>query len=60
MRASLLTGVLGLQPQPTVAEALGWLLYAIPMTLYVLWPARTVAAPRPSTAPALPVAEEVR
>lgn len=37
---SLLTGTLGIQPAPTVIEALGYLLYAIPMTLYVLWPDR--------------------
>lgn len=36
--SSLLTGVLGLQPQPTVGEAAGWLIYCIPMVLYVLWP----------------------
>ena len=36
--SSLLTGVLGLQPQPTVGEAAGWLIYCIPMLLYVLWP----------------------
>ena len=30
IRASLITGMLGLQPQPTVAEVVGWLLYAIP------------------------------
>ncbi|HEY7398456.1 MAG TPA: iron uptake system protein EfeO, partial [Gaiellaceae bacterium] len=36
--SSLLTGVLGLQPQPTVGEAAGWLLYAIPMLAIVLWP----------------------
>ena len=36
--ASLLTGVLGLQPKPTVIEAVGWLVYAIPMLAYVLWP----------------------
>jgi FTR1 family protein len=36
--SSLLTGVLGLQPQPTVGEAAGWLLYAIPMLVIVLWP----------------------
>ena len=36
--SSLLTGVLGLQPQPTVGEAAGWLLYCVPMLLYVLWP----------------------
>jgi high-affinity iron transporter len=38
--ASLLTGMLGLQPQPTVIEAAGYLLYAVPMVLYVLWPDR--------------------
>ena len=38
--SSLLTGVLGLQPQPTVGEAAGWLIYAIPMLAIVLWPAR--------------------
>jgi high-affinity iron transporter len=37
---SLLTGMLGLQPQPTVIEALAYLLYAIPMGLYVIWPDR--------------------
>jgi high-affinity iron transporter len=38
--SSLLTGVLGLQPQPTVGEAAGWLVYAIPMLAFVLWPER--------------------
>lgn len=37
---SLLTGMLGLQPTPTVGEALVYLLYAVPMALYVLWPDR--------------------
>jgi high-affinity iron transporter len=37
---SLLTGMLGLQPQPTVGEALVYLLYAVPMALYVIWPDR--------------------
>jgi high-affinity iron transporter len=40
VRASLITGMLGLQPVPTTAEVLAWLLYAIPMGLYVLWPQR--------------------
>jgi high-affinity iron transporter len=40
VRASLLTGMLGLQPVPTVAEVTSWLLYALPMSLYVLWPHR--------------------
>ena len=35
---SLLTGMLGLQPQPTVIEAMVYLLYAVPMAAYVLWP----------------------
>jgi high-affinity iron transporter len=38
--ASLVTGMLGLQPVPTVAEVAAWLLYAVPMSLYVLWPQR--------------------
>ena len=42
--SSLLTGVLGVQPQPTVGEAIGWLIYLVPMMVYVLWPGR----PRPS------------
>jgi high-affinity iron transporter len=48
VRASLLTGMLGLQPIPSVAEVVAWLTYAVPMSLYVLWPqrpGRTQAAP---------------
>ncbi len=52
IRASLLTGMLGLHPIPTVAEVVAWLAYAVPMSLYVLWPQRprraqvaSVAAP---------------
>jgi high-affinity iron transporter len=37
---SLLTGMLGLQPQPTVGEVLIYALYAVPMALYVIWPDR--------------------
>jgi len=37
---SLLTGMLGLQPTPTVGEAAIYLLYAVPMAIYVLWPDR--------------------
>jgi high-affinity iron transporter len=38
--SSLLTGMLGLQPLPTDVEAGLYLLYAVPMLLYVLWPQR--------------------
>jgi len=40
VRGSLITGMFGLQPQPTVGEALAWLLYAVPMVLFVVWPYR--------------------
>jgi high-affinity iron transporter len=48
--SSLLTGVLGLRPEPTVVEAAGWLLYAVPMLAYVLLPRRPRLRPAPSTA----------
>ncbi|HUA74036.1 MAG TPA: iron uptake transporter permease EfeU [Solirubrobacteraceae bacterium] len=38
--SSLLTGMLGLQPRPTDGEVLVYLLYAVPMLLFVLWPAQ--------------------
>lgn len=38
--ASLLTGMLGLRPHPTVIEAAAYLAYAIPMGYYVLRPQR--------------------
>jgi high-affinity iron transporter len=37
---ALLTGMLGLQPSPTIGETTIYLLYAVPMTIYVLWPDR--------------------
>jgi high-affinity iron transporter len=52
VRAALLTGMLGLRPEPTVGEALGWLLYAVPVGLYVLWPDRWLPSPRRQPAPA--------
>jgi high-affinity iron transporter len=49
--AALLTGMLGLQPQPSVAEALAYVLYLVPMLVFVLWPQRRPA----TTSPARPV-----
>jgi high-affinity iron transporter len=43
---SLLTGMLGLQPQPTTIEVSVYLLYAVPMALYVLWPDNLRKRPR--------------
>ena len=34
----LITGLLGIYPFPTDAEVLVWLLYAVPMLAFVLWP----------------------
>jgi high-affinity iron transporter len=49
---SLLTGMLGLQPEPTVIEAAAYLLYAVPMGLYVLWPDRRRTRPERAEVPA--------
>ncbi len=38
VRSALLTGMLGLQPRPVAAEVSGYLLYAVPMLLVILWP----------------------
>lgn len=40
IRGALITGVLGIPPQPVVIQALGWFAYLVPMTLYLFWPAR--------------------
>jgi high-affinity iron transporter len=50
VRSALLTGMLGLQPRPTIGEAAGYLLYAVPMLFVVLWPQRR----RPTAEPAEP------
>jgi high-affinity iron transporter len=50
--ASLLTGVLGLQPRPAVIEVVGWLLYAIPMLAVVAWPRAGKPTPTRAAVPA--------
>jgi high-affinity iron transporter len=57
IRAALLTGMLGLRPEPTVGETLGWLLYLVPVGLYVLWPDRWRGAPRRQRAASVTTAE---
>jgi iron uptake system component EfeO len=44
--ASLLTGMLGVQPQPVLIEIVGWLLYVIPVGWYVAWPPGKVSPAR--------------
>jgi high-affinity iron transporter len=50
---SLFTGVLGVQPRPTVIESIAWLVYLVPMLLFVCWP-RGKGAPAPRKAVAEP------
>jgi high-affinity iron transporter len=38
IRASLLTGVLGVQPDPAFLEVIGWLAYVIPVVTIICWP----------------------
>src|SRR5262249_50469657 len=38
IQASLLTGMLGVQDHPVLIEMLGWLVYVIPVGIYVAWP----------------------
>jgi high-affinity iron transporter len=52
--ASVLTGVLGLQPRPVVAEFVAWIVYLVPLALYVAWPARRRT---PAPPPAVPEPE---
>jgi high-affinity iron transporter len=49
--AALMTGMLGLQPQPTVAEVIAYFAYLVPMLIFVLWPAKA----RTALPPARPV-----
>jgi high-affinity iron transporter len=49
VRASLFTGVLGVQPHPTVIEVAGWLVYFVPLVLYVAWPPAWTPSARTAT-----------
>jgi high-affinity iron transporter len=59
VQSALLTGILGIQPRPVVAEGIAWLALFVPMLAFVLWPQRRqpkVAGPRPVTPASTPVA----
>jgi high-affinity iron transporter len=43
---AIITGVFGIPADPRLIEVLGWLLYAVPVLVVFLWPARRVTAPR--------------
>ncbi|MGA7052200.1 MAG: iron uptake transporter permease EfeU [Mycobacterium sp.] len=46
VQGALITGVFGIPADPRLIEVLGWLLYALPVLVVFLWPARLAAAPR--------------
>jgi high-affinity iron transporter len=50
VQSALITGMFGIQPEPTWGEALVWFAYAVPMTIYVCRPAPTRVAPAPAGA----------
>jgi high-affinity iron transporter len=53
LQEAILSGALGIRAIPTHAEVVAWLAYAIPMSLYVLWPQRRATPPvRMEAAPA--------
>lgn len=49
VQASLLTGMLGLQPYPVVIEVVGWLAYLIPVAAFIAWPPGRTLAPATRT-----------
>jgi high-affinity iron transporter len=53
IQGALLTGLFGFQAVPTVAELGIWMLYAVPMSAYVLWPQRPTLRSTPVTAEAV-------
>ena len=46
VQGALITGVFGIPPDPRLVEALGWVLYTVPVLVVFLWPPRLAAAPR--------------
>ncbi|HET8614117.1 MAG TPA: iron uptake transporter permease EfeU [Actinomycetales bacterium] len=51
-QAALLTGVLGLQPRPTVIEGVVWVLFVVPMLALLLRKPRRRPTPAPAAGPA--------
>jgi high-affinity iron transporter len=48
--SALVTGVLGVQPKPTIAEGVGWLVYFAPVAAFVIVTSRRKRSPRPAGA----------
>jgi len=57
VQSALLTGILGIQPQPMLAEGIAWLLAFVPLLAFVLWPAKgKPSSTKPSVATGSPAA----
>jgi high-affinity iron transporter len=49
--SSLVTGMLGIQPRPTVIEVIGWVVYLVPVGVFVLWPSAGRRGKHPASPP---------
>jgi hypothetical protein len=59
VQSALITGMFGIQPEPTWGEVLAFLAYAVPMTIYVCRPQRSPARARATPAPVATTVEPV-
>jgi high-affinity iron transporter len=59
VQSALITGMFGIQPEPTWGELLAFLVYAIPMTIYVCRPQRPKAPVKAASTPVSPTVEPV-
>jgi high-affinity iron transporter len=59
VQSALITGMFGIQPEPTLGEVLAFLLYAVPMTIYVCRPSRPAARAAKQPATVEPTVESV-
>jgi high-affinity iron transporter len=59
VQSALITGMFGIQPEPTWGEVFAFLLYAVPMTIYVCRPARPPARIASQPAPVEATVETV-
>jgi high-affinity iron transporter len=59
VQSALITGMFGIQPEPTWGELLAFLVYAVPMTIYVCRPQRPKARAATQPTPVAPTVEPV-
>ena len=57
VQSALITGMFGIQPEPTWGEVVAFLIDAVPMTVYVCRPQRPKARAGASSTPVTPTVE---